>query len=145
MSGSAQKAATQSVVQQFTSWVRSPDFKSYLFSTHFWGPVSNFGIPLAAIADLKKDPEIISGPMTGALIVYSATFMRYAWMVQPRNYLLLGCHIVNESAQITQGYRWLDYWKFGGREKALALKPVDAAKGAIQDVKEAAEKVKKNL
>ncbi|BFZ65100.1 pyruvate transporter mpc1 [Saitoella coloradoensis] len=145
MSGSAQKAATQSAVQQFTSWVRSPDFKAYLFSTHFWGPVSNFGIPLAAIADLKKDPEIISGPMTGALIVYSATFMRYAWMVQPRNYLLLGCHIVNESAQITQGYRWLDYWKFGGREKALALKPLDVAKGAVQDVKEAAEKVKKSL
>jgi len=24
----------------------------------FWGPVSNFGIPLAAIADMSKDPEM---------------------------------------------------------------------------------------
>ncbi|RUP48991.1 hypothetical protein BC936DRAFT_143508 [Jimgerdemannia flammicorona] len=31
---------------------------------HFWGPVVNWGIPLAAIADLKKDPEYISGNMT---------------------------------------------------------------------------------
>lgn len=31
---------------------------------HFWGPVANWGIPLAAIADMKKDPEIISPKMT---------------------------------------------------------------------------------
>lgn len=24
----------------------------------FWGPVSNFGIPVAAIMDTKKDPEM---------------------------------------------------------------------------------------
>ena len=24
----------------------------------FWGPVSNFGIPIAAIADMSKDPEM---------------------------------------------------------------------------------------
>lgn len=24
----------------------------------FWGPASNFGIPLAAIADMSKDPEM---------------------------------------------------------------------------------------
>ncbi len=33
-------------------------------STHFWGPVANWGIPLAAIADFKKDPKIISPVMT---------------------------------------------------------------------------------
>ncbi len=33
-------------------------------STHFWGPVANWGIPLAAIADIKKDPKFISGKMT---------------------------------------------------------------------------------
>jgi hypothetical protein len=27
-------------------------------TTDFWGPASNFGIPLAAIADMKKDPEM---------------------------------------------------------------------------------------
>ena len=24
----------------------------------FWGPVSNFGIPLAAVADTQKSPEL---------------------------------------------------------------------------------------
>ncbi|CCJ29406.1 unnamed protein product [Pneumocystis jirovecii] len=105
-------SSIQSATSKFTAWLRSPDFIKYLCSTHFWGPVSNFGIPLAAVADLKKDPKLISGKMTGALIIYSATFARYAWMVSPRNYLLLGCHLVNEVAQIGQGVRWIKYHKF---------------------------------
>lgn len=39
------------------------------FSTHFWGPIANWGIPLAAIADLRKDPTIISGKMTLGMFV----------------------------------------------------------------------------
>ncbi|KAL6040875.1 hypothetical protein STEG23_037851 [Scotinomys teguina] len=31
---------------------------------HFWGPVANWGLPIAAINDMKKSPEIISGRMT---------------------------------------------------------------------------------
>ncbi len=30
----------------------------------------------------------------------SGLFMRFAWMVQPRNYLLLACHAANESVQV---------------------------------------------
>ena len=50
--------------------------------------------------------------MTGALVIYSATFMRYALAVSPKNYLLFACHAVNFSAQLTQGYRYLNYWKY---------------------------------
>ncbi|KAF9322443.1 pyruvate transporter mpc1, partial [Linnemannia elongata] len=82
---------------------------------HFWGPVANWGLPLAAIADIKKDPEMISGNMTGALTVYSLLFMRFAWMVQPRNYLLFACHATNETAQLIQGYRYINYHHFGGK------------------------------
>lgn len=28
------------------------------FRTDFWGPASNFGIPLAAVMDVRKDPEM---------------------------------------------------------------------------------------
>lgn len=56
--------------------------------------------------DLKKDPELISGPMTGSLIIYSLVFMRYSLAVTPQNYLLFGCHFVNELAQLAQGFRW---------------------------------------
>ncbi|KAF4794840.1 hypothetical protein TURU_098313 [Turdus rufiventris] len=31
---------------------------------HFWGPVANWGLPVAAINDMKKSPEIVSGRMT---------------------------------------------------------------------------------
>lgn len=37
-----------------------------------------------------------------ALSVYSLIFMRFAWMVKPRNYLLLTCHMSNEVAQLYQ-------------------------------------------
>jgi len=50
--------------------------------------------------------------MTGALVVYSAVFMRYALAVSPKNYLLFGCHLVNEGAQLTQGYRYINWWQY---------------------------------
>ncbi|XP_003727602.2 mitochondrial pyruvate carrier 1 [Strongylocentrotus purpuratus] len=81
----------------------------YFTSTHFWGPVANWGIPLAALADMKRDPEIISPRMTVALCVYSALFMRFAYMVQPRNWLLFACHVTNESAQLVQLGRYTIY------------------------------------
>lgn len=39
-----------------------------LFSTHFWGPVANWGIPIACLADINKDPRIISPTMTTGTI-----------------------------------------------------------------------------
>ncbi|CAL8081750.1 unnamed protein product [Calicophoron daubneyi] len=77
---------------------------------HFWGPVANWGLPLAAIGDVKKNPELISGNMTTALLFYSALFMRFAIKVQPRNLLLFACHFTNESAQAVQMARFIDFW-----------------------------------
>lgn len=71
--------------------------------------------------------------MTFALVVYSAIFMRYSLAVTPKNYLLFGCHFVNEGAQLTQAYRYLDWTRWGGRERAIAAgtfvpgKPVEGA------------------
>uniref|UniRef100_A0A6M2F7T7 Mitochondrial pyruvate carrier n=1 Tax=Populus davidiana TaxID=266767 RepID=A0A6M2F7T7_9ROSI len=75
-------------------------------TSHFWGPVANWGFVVAGLVDMKKPPEMISGNMTGAMCVYSALFMRFAWMVQPRNYLLLVCHASNETVQLYQLSRW---------------------------------------
>uniref|UniRef100_H0ZGQ7 Mitochondrial pyruvate carrier n=2 Tax=Estrildinae TaxID=40155 RepID=H0ZGQ7_TAEGU len=76
---------------------------------HFWGPVANWGLPVAAINDMKKSPEIISGRMTFALCCYSLAFMRFAYKVQPRNWLLFACHFTNEVAQLVQGGRLIKY------------------------------------
>lgn len=40
--------------------------------------------------------------------------MRFSWMVQPRNYLLLACHATNEACQLYQGYRFLSYHHYLG-------------------------------
>ncbi|KAH8831618.1 hypothetical protein DL96DRAFT_840471 [Flagelloscypha sp. PMI_526] len=100
----------------FFTWLRSPAAREYFFSAHFWGPAANWGLPLAALADLRKDEEVISGPMTSALACLSIVFMRFAWRVQPRNYLLFACHATNATAQGIQEIRFMRYWYLGGRE-----------------------------
>ncbi|GAU96713.1 LOW QUALITY PROTEIN: hypothetical protein RvY_08118 [Ramazzottius varieornatus] len=98
-------AASKGLMARLTS----KEMKDYFMSTHFWGPVANWGLPLAAIADLKKNPEFISGKMTTAMVLYSAMFMRFAWMVKPRNLLLLSCHATNETCQLVQLGRLINY------------------------------------
>uniref|UniRef100_A0A4W4EP95 Mitochondrial pyruvate carrier n=1 Tax=Electrophorus electricus TaxID=8005 RepID=A0A4W4EP95_ELEEL len=83
--------------------------ESCIIHLHFWGPVANWGLPIAAISDMKKSPEIISGRMTFALTCYSLLFMRFAYKVQPRNWLLFTCHFTNEAAQLIQGGRLIKY------------------------------------
>ncbi|WVR07128.1 hypothetical protein IAU60_004169 [Kwoniella sp. DSM 27419] len=125
----------------FLNWAKSPAAREYFFSTHFWGPVANWGLPIAALSDIvNRDEESISGVMSPTLAAYSLIFMRFAWRVQPRNYLLFACHATNASAQIVQEGRFLNYWYFGGRE---SKHPVAAAVDDGKDkVKEVADKVK---
>lgn len=80
--------------------------------------------------------------MTGALTLYSGTFMRYALAVTPANYLLFGCHAINFSSQLVQGYRFMNYWNWGGRDKALAEKAKAGVKDVEGKVAEGVEKVK---
>ena len=77
-------------------------------TTHFWGPVANWGFVLAGILDSNKPPEKISGRMTTVLFFYSCLFMRFALRVQPKNYLLFACHFSNASCQAYLLYRkWM--------------------------------------
>ncbi|KAG7292705.1 pyruvate transporter mpc1 [Staphylotrichum longicolle] len=131
------------VVKAINAKIRAHPVLNYVCSTHFWGPVSNFGIPVAAVMDTQKSPDLISGPMTFALCVYSATFMRYALAVTPVNYLLFGCHVVNEGAQLTQGYRYLQWTQWGGKEKAALAAAAEAGKEKVEEVKAKVEEVVK--
>lgn len=95
--------------KQLVDNLKNKEFRSYLMSTHFWGPVTNWGIPIAALSDIRNDPKFISGTMTLALCLYSAAFMRFAWRIQPRNLLLLACHVTNCTAQGILGCRFIGY------------------------------------
>jgi len=70
--------------------------------------------------------------MTGALVIYSATFMRYSLAVSPKNYLLFLCHFINEGSQLTQGYRYLQYHHWGGKEKSAAAAAIDSVKAQAE-------------
>ncbi|XP_033226493.1 mitochondrial pyruvate carrier 1-like [Belonocnema kinseyi] len=89
--------------------IANKEMRDYLMSTHFWGPVFNWMIPISTISDIQREPKYISGNMTLALSLYSLVFMRFAVKVNPRNLLLFSCHVVNFGAQLTQGYRFLQY------------------------------------
>ncbi|EEA20050.1 hypothetical protein TMatcc_000025 [Talaromyces marneffei ATCC 18224] len=97
-------------IKAINARIRSNKTLDYFCSTHFWGPASNFGIPIAAVSDIQKDPEIISGRMTGAFIVCSALLMRYSLAVRPKNYLLFAMHTVNVGAQSIQMMRFVNHW-----------------------------------
>lgn len=94
---------SSSLGSRVSSWIKSPTGPK---TTHFWGPVANWGFVIAGLADSQKPPEMISRNMTVAMCIYSALFMRFAWMIQPRNYLLFACHAANETVQLNQLRRW---------------------------------------
>ena len=68
-------------------------------TTHFWGPIFNWGFVLQGAVEYNRPPEKISKDMQMTLTLYSTMFMRFAWRVQPRNYLLLSCHCCNVLVQ----------------------------------------------
>ena len=79
--------------------------------------------------------------MTGALTLYSGTVMRYALAVTPANYLLFGCHAINFSSQLVQGYRYINYFHFGGKEAALSERAKAVGGETVAKAGEIAEKV----
>ncbi|EGV96551.1 Brain protein 44-like protein 2 [Cricetulus griseus] len=88
-------ARVAALVRKTGEYVKTKEFRDYITITHFWGPVANWGLPMATFKDMKALPDIISGRMTMALIFYSKAFMCFAYQVQPRNYLLMACHFSN--------------------------------------------------
>lgn len=79
-------------------------------TVHFWGPAANWGLVIAGMLDFNtKPPESISQRMTVTLFFYSCMFMRFAWMVGPRNLFLFSCHFCNASMQLALLKKSIDY------------------------------------
>lgn len=94
--------------------------KGLWHSAEFWGgmgALAGWGMSGAAIYDASlQGPEVISLTMTPVLIVYSSLFARWAWVVKPRNLLLMGCHVTNVAAQLNQLRRGLEHKISNGQE-----------------------------
>ncbi|EAR89378.2 hypothetical protein TTHERM_00374950 (macronuclear) [Tetrahymena thermophila SB210] len=83
-------------MQAISAFINSPVGPK---TTHFWGPVTNCGFVAQGALDWERPPEKTSRDMQFVLTVYSMTFMRFAWRVQPRNYFLLAVHFSNVFVQ----------------------------------------------
>jgi hypothetical protein len=56
------------------------------------------------------------------MCIYSGLFMRFAWVVKPRNLLLLACHVTNESVQSYNMARYIN-WRLDQRNATKSLLP----------------------
>jgi len=65
--------------------------------------------------------------ITAAMCVYSCLFMRFAWEVKPRNFLLLACHACNETVQLYNLNRWRQWSNTAGGQAHAAAAAAEAA------------------
>jgi hypothetical protein len=102
-------------------------------SAKLWGglgALAGWGMSGAAMYDASLGgPEVISLTMTPVLIVYSALFARWAWVVQPQNLLLCSCHVTNVCAQGNQLRRALEHKLQNGQEEQVYAMGQQAAVG----------------
>jgi hypothetical protein len=141
----AQNKVGQTLAQRLVAAVNHPEHGWK--TTHFWGPVANWGLVGAAVYDASfKGPEIIDLEITGTMIGYSSLFMGFAWQVQPRNLLLFSCHAFNVVAQANQLRRGIEYKLSNsanakkeltdiGRKAAVAGCALSAMMGSIRPIR----------
>jgi len=83
------------------------------YSAEAWGTagaLAGWGMSGSAIYDsFNQGPEVISLTMTPVLIVYSSLFAWWAWVIVPKNLLLMSCHMANVAAQCNQMRRAVEY------------------------------------
>jgi hypothetical protein len=53
--------------------------------------------------------RLSSTHVAAVMCIYSLLFMRFAWEIKPRNYLLFACHAANETVQLNQLRRWYQW------------------------------------
>lgn len=80
-----------------------------LFTFDIFCPKTDTAHTVGAYRDSKFFNGVLLCPLLLALCCYSLLFMRFAYKVQPRNWLLFACHLTNESAQLIQASRLIKY------------------------------------
>lgn len=131
------KTSTKTTVAKDTAKEgnQQKDNGGWWHSANFWGAMgalAGWGMSGSAIYDAaQQGPEVISLTMTPVLMVYSALFARWAWVVQPRNTFLAACHVTNVVAQSNQLRRALEYKMSNGQEAEVQAMGQKAAIGGV--------------
>ncbi|XP_018566859.1 mitochondrial pyruvate carrier 3-like [Anoplophora glabripennis] len=71
----------------------------------FWAPLFKWGLVIAGLADLKRDPSTISIQQTLALTFTGVIWSRYSLVIIPKNYLLFSVNLFICLIQFFQLYR----------------------------------------
>ncbi|CXI96857.1 mitochondrial pyruvate carrier protein 2, putative [Plasmodium berghei] len=64
-----------------------------LLTIHFWAPTFKWSISLANIADINRDPKLLSLPQQFAIGLTGLLFSRFAYVIKPRNINLITINI----------------------------------------------------
>jgi mitochondrial pyruvate carrier 2 len=75
----------------------------------FWAPTFKWGISLANISDLQRNPEEVSLPMQLAVTATGLIWSKYSLDITPKNYNLLAVNAFMALTGMMQLYRKWDY------------------------------------
>jgi mitochondrial pyruvate carrier 2 len=82
----------------------------------FWAPTCKWGISIANLSDLQRDPDEVSLPMQLAVTATGLIWSKYSLDITPKNYNLL---TVNAFMAVTG--LWQLYRKFDASQRAATL------------------------
>ncbi|ETV76713.1 hypothetical protein H257_09188 [Aphanomyces astaci] len=89
------------------------------FTVHFWAPAFKWGITIANIADMNKNPDLLSMNQQYAVTLTGLIWSRYSLVVTPKNWNLFSVNVFMAGTGLTQLYRKYS-WDHGGRDAAAA-------------------------
>jgi mitochondrial pyruvate carrier 2 len=88
----------------------------------FWAPTCKWGISIANIGDLQRNPDELSLPMQLAVTATGLIWSKYSLDITPVNYNLLTVNAFMACTGLIQLYRKFDHSQ---RTKALDAPPAD--------------------
>ncbi|EQC35463.1 hypothetical protein SDRG_07171 [Saprolegnia diclina VS20] len=88
------------------------------FTIHFWAPAFKWCISLANVADMKKNPDLLSTPQQVAVTLTGVIWSRYSLVITPKNWNLFSVNLFMAGTGLTQLYRKAHWEYMGGRDEA---------------------------
>lgn len=87
---------------QFKNFLNGPAGPKTIF---FWAPTFKWGISIANLSDLSRDPDQVSTPMQCAVTATGVIWSKYSLDITPKNYNLLAVNAFMACTGVIQLYR----------------------------------------
>lgn len=87
---------------KFKAFLNHPAGPKTIF---FWAPTFKWGISIANLSDLSRDPDQVSTPMQCAVTATGLIWSKYSLDITPKNYNLLAVNAFMACTGLIQLYR----------------------------------------